>query len=231
MPTSDDFIEFPVFGDNSDKEKPDDPKYAAGFLPGDVLPAEWLNWFLNAMSTGYNQLVNQAVSLVDLIYPVGSIYMSVNGVSPETFLGGTWERIQDTFLLAAGSTYSAGDTGGEATHTLTTSEMPEHSHTISHTHTRGTMEITGSSIPLQGKGSGKSVGTTYGAFKITAVGSVDNGTSSATTYINAIDFAASRTWSGSTSAPSTGSSGNAGNDTAHNNMPPYLAVYMWKRTA
>lgn len=61
MPTSDDFIEFPVFGDNSDKEKPDDPKYAAGFLPGDVLPAEWLNWFLNTISQGYNELVGNAV--------------------------------------------------------------------------------------------------------------------------------------------------------------------------
>jgi hypothetical protein len=56
-------------------------------------------------------------SLLDLIYPVGSIYMSVSDVSPASFFGGTWSRIQDRFLLAAGSTYSAGGTGGSATNT------------------------------------------------------------------------------------------------------------------
>ena len=57
---SESYVDFPVFGDNSDKVKPDDPKYAAGFVPGDVLPAEWLNWFLNVMSVGYNQLKSSA---------------------------------------------------------------------------------------------------------------------------------------------------------------------------
>ena len=56
-------------------------------------------------------------TLIDLIYPVGSIYMSTNNASPQTFFGGTWERIQDKFLLAAGSTYAAGGTGGSATNT------------------------------------------------------------------------------------------------------------------
>lgn len=43
--------------------------------------------------------------------------MSVNSTNPSTFIGGTWEQITDRFLLAAGSTYSAGSTGGSATHT------------------------------------------------------------------------------------------------------------------
>lgn len=55
--------------------------------------------------------------LLDKIYPVGSIYMSVNNTSPASFLGGTWEQIKDRFLLTAGDTYSAGTTGGSATHT------------------------------------------------------------------------------------------------------------------
>lgn len=42
--------------------------------------------------------------------------------------GGTWEQIKDTFILAAGDTYKAGTTGGEATHILTTDEMPAHNH-------------------------------------------------------------------------------------------------------
>lgn len=85
-------------------------------------------------------------SLINLIYPVGAIYISTNSTSPQTLFGGTWQQIQDTFLLAAGSTYTAGDTGGNATHThgyahthttpatttdshtLTIAEMPSHMH-------------------------------------------------------------------------------------------------------
>ena len=63
-------------------------------------------------------------------YPVGSIYLSVNSTNPGTIFGGTWEQIKDRFLLACGSTYSNGSTGGEAKHTLTTNEMPSHSHAL-----------------------------------------------------------------------------------------------------
>ena len=42
--------------------------------------------------------------------------------------GGTWEQIKDTFILAAGDSYSAGSSGGSATKTLTTSNMPSHTH-------------------------------------------------------------------------------------------------------
>ena len=58
--TPQDFESFPVFGTESTSIKPDDAKYDAGFEFGDVLPAEWLNWFLKTMSTGYNQLVQYA---------------------------------------------------------------------------------------------------------------------------------------------------------------------------
>lgn len=64
------------------------------------------------------------VNLMDIIYPVGSIYHSMNATSPATSIGGTWTAIK-TFLL--GST-SSGKTGGEEMHTLTINEMPSHSH-------------------------------------------------------------------------------------------------------
>lgn len=54
--------------------------------------------------------------------------MSVNNTSPASLFGGTWEKIQDRFLLASGSSYSLGATGGEKEHTLTINEMPSHSH-------------------------------------------------------------------------------------------------------
>lgn len=51
---------------------------------------------------------------LDKQYPVGSIYLSVNDTDPAELFGGEWERIEDRFLLASGSTYSAGSTGGSA---------------------------------------------------------------------------------------------------------------------
>lgn len=87
------------------------------------------------------QQVNAAsgTGLIDLIYPVGSIYMSTNSTSPQDFLGGEWTRIEDAFLLSAGSTYTAGDTGGNATHshttqghTLTSDEIPSHHHSFTY---------------------------------------------------------------------------------------------------
>lgn len=65
------------------------------------------------------------LSVVDLIYPVGSIYMSVNSADPGTLFGGTWQQIKDRFLLSAGDTYAAGTTGGSAKATL-----PSHTHTF-----------------------------------------------------------------------------------------------------
>ena len=80
--------------------------------------------------------------LLNLVYPVGSIYWSSNNTNPANLFGGTWTQIKDRFILAAGDYYSNGATGGAATVTLTISNMPNHSHSFtpsgtvsSHTHT------------------------------------------------------------------------------------------------
>lgn len=70
----------------------------------------------------------KALTLFNLCYPVGSIYMSVNDIEPSVLFGGTWEKVKDRFLLASGDTYSLGATGGEATHALTINEIPSHDH-------------------------------------------------------------------------------------------------------
>lgn len=57
-------------------------------------------------------------------YPVGSIIGFANDIDPNKYYSNTtWEQIKDRFLLAGGSQYSLGQTGGEATHTLTMDEV------------------------------------------------------------------------------------------------------------
>lgn len=123
-------------------------------------------------------------NMLSLVYPVGSIYMSVNSTSPATLFGGTWEQLKDRFLIGAGSSYAVNATGGSTTHTLTTSEMPSHTHTFTgsavtsgnqsanHTHTfsatsgsSGAHGHTAKFISItQNKGA---AGTTYENFTIT----------------------------------------------------------------
>lgn len=65
-------------------------------------------------------------SLLDIFYPVDSVYISTVNTNPASFLGGTWVAIsREDAVLRASNTY--GLTGSD-THTLTTKEMPAHSH-------------------------------------------------------------------------------------------------------
>lgn len=82
-------------------------------------------------------------SLLDLFYPVGKVWVSRNSTDPGEIVGGTWTRIEDRFLLMAGSTYSAGDTGGAATHTLSISEIPPHTHSYQQKDIAGGSSISG----------------------------------------------------------------------------------------
>ena len=75
--------------------------------------------------------------LLNLVYPVGSIYWSSNNTNPASLFGGTWTQIKDKFILAAGDSYSNGATGGAATVTLTVSNMPSHSHSFTPSGTVG----------------------------------------------------------------------------------------------
>ena len=181
-----------------------------------------------------------------IAYPVGSIYMSVNEIDPATIFGGTWEKIADgTFLMASGDTHALGVTGGEAEHTLTESEMPSHSHSLSvsgstksagsHSHTRGDMNI---SAGLEDALMDVARGT--GAFTVNTTGASPYGGGQGAGLLKKnASFSASRSWSGSTSSTGShshtvsvsGSLGSAGSGAAHNNLPPFLAVNIWKRVA
>lgn len=126
-----------------------------------VEPAEGEYW--HALSNFYtsNSLVND---LLNRVYPVGSIYMSAVNVSPASFLGGTWQAIeQGRMLMAAGSSWQAGTTGGAAYHTLTVQEMPAHDHSAAETaaggHTHGAS--TGSAGAHSHSGSTNNAGNHY----------------------------------------------------------------------
>jgi hypothetical protein len=162
-----------------------------------------------------NQITQEVSNLIDVIYPVGCIYQSTNSTPPNELFGGQWTRIKDKFLLAAGDSYSAGATGGEATHVLTTAETP------AHTHTRGTMNITGSFKvdPDLAWCRITSDGAFYSDTPNTRATGGANGTSSVNTVAH---LDASRSWTGETSS--------VGGNASHNNMQPYLVVYCWHRT-
>lgn len=61
-------------------------------------------------------------------HPVGSIYISENATDPANLFGGSWKRITDTFILAAGDKFPIGDAGGKNEVTLTVENIPSHTH-------------------------------------------------------------------------------------------------------
>lgn len=76
--------------------------------------------------TDVNQLLLKTALLA--AHPVGSFYWSEKNTDPGTLFGGTWKQIKDTFVLAAGDTYQAGATGGQAEVTLVADQIPSHTH-------------------------------------------------------------------------------------------------------
>lgn len=134
-------------------------------------------------------------NLLSKIYPVGSLYMSAKATSPASLFGGTWEQIKDRFILAAGDTYAAGSTGGEAEHALTVDEMPAHRHE----------GINIDNLYCFGWENGSRTGVNFQKFY--------GGTYWGDDVQNRL------------------ASGYAGGSTSHNNMPPYLTAYIWKRIA
>lgn len=156
------------------------------------------------MSESKSNLIPNMASIINAIYPVGSYYWSDRATSPaDLWKVGTWERIKDKFVLAAGDTYIAGSTGGEATHTITKDETPSYHigdipAVVPMNHTNwnngGIGGVTVGTISPDKPGTGNLENTTSGAQYGWAV------------------------WTD-------------GGGKSHNNMPPYITVYCWHRTA
>lgn len=139
-------------------------------------------------------------NLFDKIYPIGSIYMSMNSTDPSILFGGTWQQIKDTFLLACGDTYNSDGDVATAQHGSADATLVSHQHGTSNS---GEYFVTSESDGANNtRVTYSSSGNRY----------VDGMTTSSTPFHHRVG---------------TGYVGSSGTG---KNMPPYIAVYMWKRT-
>ena len=135
-------------------------------------------------------------------YPVGAIYLSVTDVDPAALFGGTWERIsQGRFLIGAGAN-AANTTDYWGSYAAGAENFPSGEMGGEVTHT-----LTVDEMPSHTHPEGLELSDTK-AWGLTGTGEganavVDQGTTTSAT----------------------------GGGKAHNNMPPYLVVYMWKRVS
>lgn len=164
------------------------------------------------MGKTLNDKINDVSNgILNRVYPVGSVYISFIYNSPANFIGGTWEQLADAFLYAA--TSNIGIRGGEASHQLTVNELPSHQH--------GIPQLEGNTNTA-GEHSHK-----YGSSRDLAAPGGNHGTAfQASGYDTSSSGAHQHTFKTNTS-----NTGYTGATSAHNNMPPYIMVYMWKRTA
>lgn len=171
-----------------------------------------------------------AESILSMVYPVGSVYISVNDVSPAAFLGGTWEKIsQGRVLQGASDTQTAGTEVSAGLPNISVSSDG------AHTHTRGSMNITGS-VVMHGTNTCTVIAGSHGAFYGSGAISAYHYSEclSGASSEGVVEFSADRTWTGSTSSDGAHShdayiTGITGNSTTV--QPPALLVNIWKRTA
>lgn len=187
----------------------------------------------SAAAASASGAASTVASAIATAFPVGAIYITAGNTNPGTFLGGTWVQIaQGRTLIGVGTlgsdTYAEGATGGAARVTLSTLEMPQHSHggitsvqNADHTHS-GSTATSGShahTLPSDGYGS-SSIQTT----KTASTGGYAGATSTEGSHAHTFT-----TGGASTNHAHGISADGAGG--AHENRMPYLAVYFWQRTA
>lgn len=178
-------------------------------------------------------LIKSAV--LDMVYPIGSVYMSFVDVDPSIQFGGFWEELEPgRVLLAQGQQYPVGSLGGAEQHTLTIDELPSHEHSGvtsasgAHTHERGSIDIYGT-FTAHGVNRGCSAATS-GAFYNDCASNNSGahaGGSNATIGINGNGLIGTTSGAGSHTHNVTIDA--VGGGAAYSIMQPYQAVYMWRR--
>jgi microcystin-dependent protein len=159
-------------------------------------------------------------AVAELMYPVGSYYMSSSNKNPKDIFGvGTWQQVKGKVLVGVDESdtdfASAGLTGGEKTHKLTIEEMPSHTHIQnSHNHTQNSHSHPANNPTLMGQNGNTKYGE--GGYNIMGTISAKSWTTGATTATN---------------NAATATNQNTGGDGAHNNLQPFQTAYIWLRTA
>jgi len=86
---------------------------------------------MNNLVNGSSMTSAFKLMMLNFAYPIGTIYTTVSeSINPATAFGGTWEKIQNRFLIAAGNEFATNSTGGSKTQTLVMQNMPQHSHGV-----------------------------------------------------------------------------------------------------
>lgn len=199
---------------------------------------------LDAIKVTNQEFNNFKTQYMDAIYPIGSIYMSVKNVNPGTLFGGSWEswgsgRVPVGVNASDDNFNTVEKTGGESTHTLTTDQLPSHSHGLNdHTHSipslSGTTSNGGEHTHNHANGNSSGFASFNDSTGSTGVG-VGTSYSYQVGYSKATDSAGAHehtiTTDESTTGKASGDTASAGSGSAHNNLQPYITCYMWKRTA
>ncbi len=150
--------------------------------------------------------------LLSQIYPIGSIYISTVGTSPSALFGGTWEQIKGRFLLAAG------ENEANTTTDFGSMSVGELNRPVGELGGEATHTLTEAELA---KHRHEKI---YYADSGRTFGLAQTGTSTNSSWY--LDY------SGANDNPGDAlNTGYSGGNQPHNNMPPYLAVYVWKRTA
>jgi microcystin-dependent protein len=184
-------------------------------------------------------------TIIGAIYPVGSIYMSVESTNPGTTFGvGTWTawgsgKVPVGVDVGDASFDTVEETGGAKTVTLDTTMIPSHTHTQNaHTHTQDAHTHTQNAHTHTINDPGhyhavyvNSGGSGYGPSASTPFRATSVNTSTSATGVTAANATAVNQNATATNQNTTATNQNTGGGLAHNNLQPYITCYMWKRTA
>lgn len=228
-------------------------KHVSSQSVGTALAGVSNNEALTQLNLSITQMQQEIEGLQEAVsacpFKTGMILCFVDSTDPNTlYPGTTWQKIEGKFLLGSSSSYALGATGGSATHTLTIAETPSHDHTLqNHTHSVGAhshglnnhTHSFGHNHKLKMNYS-SSEGSQYGLAVSNAFGGrvlvgrdneeYTSGWSSSSTTGGASGSTAN-SGAFNSGGPSNNYTNKVGSGNAHNNMPPYLTVNMWKRVA
>ena len=171
--------------------------------------------------------------LLDLIYPVGAIYMSTSGTNPSNLFGGTWVawgsgRVPVGVNGNDGNFNAVEKTGGQSTVTIASNNLPAHNHGVNDPGHQHTLDLGSYKIPTATQDIGDvSSSSTEGSYTAPSISG-----STATQDWSQFTGTSLTPASSGTGISIQNAYGNAGGGAdAMTNLQPYITCYMWKRTA